>query len=207
MLVRDLAGAAQPSLFIPLLPALLPRLLGAAAEQEVREVAAAADEALEALLARSPPQSCLGLLAPHLPAPGAALAVDRAAGARLHAAIRGLHRVARRMQPAGLGAHLQPALVPGLCAAYSSPLSDVRKATVDCLVAICQVRVVMRLHCALVHAWLLHQTACQCAHTPRRHSSPVQVVGEATLRPHLAPLTASQRRLLDIFIERAQAGA
>ena len=34
----------------------------------------------------------------------------------------------------------------------------------------------------------------------------MQVVGEAVLRPHLAPLTASQRKLLDIFVQRAQAG-
>ena len=150
MLARDLAAAAQPSLVIPALPALLPRLLGAAAEQEAREVAAAADEALEALLARAPPQSCLGLLAPHLPAPGAPLPTGRGEGARLCAAIRCLRRVAARMQPAGLGAHLQPELVPGLCAAYNSPLSDVRKATVDCLVAIWQVR--QGWECCLVAA-------------------------------------------------------
>jgi CLIP-associating protein 1/2 len=57
----------------------------------------------------------------------------------LHAAIRGLRRVVVRMQPAGLAAHLQPVLMPGLCAAYRSPLADVRKATVDCLVGIWQV--------------------------------------------------------------------
>lgn len=140
MLARDLAAAAQPSLFLPSLPALLPRLLNCAAEQGAREVAVAADEALEQLLARLPPQSCLGLLAPCLPAPGSQLGTDRQAGAQLHAAMRSLQRVVCRMQPAGLAAHLQPLLLPGLCAAYSSPLADVRKATVDCLVAIWLVR-------------------------------------------------------------------
>ncbi|KAL4420688.1 hypothetical protein ABPG75_010344 [Micractinium tetrahymenae] len=168
MLARDLAAAAQPSLFLPCLPALLPRLLDCAAEQGAREVAAAADEALEQLLARLPPQSCLGLLAPRLPAPGSQLGTDRQAGARLHAAVRSLQRVVCRMQPAGLTAHLQPLLLPGLCAAYCSPLADVRKSTVDCLVAI----------------WL--------------------VVGDA-LRPHLEPLSASQMRLLGIYLEKARA--
>ena len=139
MLARDLAAAVQPSLLLPALPALLPRLLACAAEQEAREVALAADEALERLLQRAPPQACLGLLAEQLPPAGAALPVDRRAGAELYAAVRGLRRVVARMQPAGLSAHLQPLLVPGLCAAYSSPLCDVRKATVDCLVAIWQV--------------------------------------------------------------------
>ena len=136
MLTRDLAAAALPSLF---LPALLPRLLACAAEQEEREVAVAADEVLEQLLQRAPPQTCLGLLAPRLPAAGAPLSADRQQGAELHAAIRGLRRVVVRMQPAGLAAHLQPVLMPGLCAAYRSPLADVRKATVDCLVGIWQV--------------------------------------------------------------------
>jgi hypothetical protein len=139
MLTRDLAAAALPSLFLPALPALLPRLLACAAEQEEREVAVAADEALEQLLQRAPPQTCLGLLAPRLPAAGAPLSADRQQRAELHAAIRGLRRVVVRMQPAGLAAHLQPVLMPGLCAAYRSPLADVRKATVDCLVGIWQV--------------------------------------------------------------------
>lgn len=149
MLTRDLAAAAQPSLFLPALPALLPRLLAAAAEQEAREVAVAADEALKALLSRAPPQSCLGLLAPQLPAPGATLSEDRGVSAELHAAIRSLRRVAGRMQPAGLGAHLQPLLVPGLCAAYNSPLADVRKAAVDCLVTIWQVGLVWGTGCVV----------------------------------------------------------
>ncbi|KAL4451390.1 hypothetical protein ABPG77_009462 [Micractinium sp. CCAP 211/92] len=136
MLARDLAAAAQPSLFLPCLPALLPRLLACAAEQSAREVAVAADEALEQLLAHLPPTSCLGLLAPLLPAPASQLSIDRQAGGLLHAAVRSLQRVVSRMQPAGLAAHLEPLLAPGLCAAYCSPLADVRKATVDCLVAI-----------------------------------------------------------------------
>lgn len=140
MLARDLTAAAQPSLFLPCLPALLPLLLDCAAEQGSREVAVAADEALEQLLVRLPPQSCLGLLAPRLPAPGCQLGTDRQAGAQLHATVRSLQRVACRMQPAGLAAHLQPLLLPGLCAAYCSPLADVRKATVDCLVTIWLVR-------------------------------------------------------------------
>lgn len=139
MLARDLAAAVQPSLFLPALPEVLPRLLACAAQQGPREVALAADEALEQLMARAPPQSCLGLLAPQLPAAGAQLGTDRQAGAQLHAVIRSLQRLVRRMQPAGLSAHLQPLLLPGLCAAYRSPLADVRKATVDCLVAIWQV--------------------------------------------------------------------
>lgn len=139
MLVRDLAAAAQPSLFLPALPALLPRLLACAAEQDAREVAATADEALEQLLQRAPPQTCLGLLVTHLPTAAAALPVDRQAGGELHAVVRSLRRVVARMQPAGLAAHLHPLLLPGLCVAYGSPLADVRKATVDCLVAVWQV--------------------------------------------------------------------
>ncbi|PSC71695.1 CLIP-associated -like isoform A [Micractinium conductrix] len=139
MLARDLSAATQPSLFLPALSALLPRMLGCAAEHEAREVALAAHEALDTLLSRAPPQSCLGLLAPRLPPAGVPPSAAPQEGAALHAAIRGLRRVAARMQPAGLAAHLQPQLVPGLCAAFASPFADVRKATVDCLVAIWQV--------------------------------------------------------------------
>lgn len=139
MAARDLAAAAQPSLFLPSLPLLLPHLLACTAEQEARELAAAADEALEALLSRAPPQSCLGLLVQHLPPSGAPLAVERRRSAHLHVVLRCLRRVVARMQPAGLAAHLQPQLLPGLCATFGSPLADVRKATVDCLVAVWQV--------------------------------------------------------------------
>lgn len=139
MAARDLAAAAQPSLFLPSLPLLLPHLLACAAEQEARELAAAADEALEALLSRAPPQSCLGLLVQHLLPSGAPLAVERRRSAHLHVVLRCLRRVVARMQPAGLAAHLQPQLLPGLCATFGSPLADVRKATVDCLVAVWQV--------------------------------------------------------------------
>ena len=175
-LVRDLvaaAGSTQPSLFLPTLPALLPALLACAAEEEqdlqLRELALAADEALEQLLHITPPQSSLALLAPRLPAAGevamaaAAAQVDhRHQGFALVAAIRSLRRVVARMQPAGLSAHLQPLLMPGLCAAYCFPLADVRKAAVDCLVAV----------------W--------------------RVVGDA-VKPHLQPLTSSQMKLLEIY--------
>lgn len=140
MAARDLAAAAQPSLFLPALPLLLPHLLACASEQEARELAAAADEALDVLLARAPPQSCLGLLVQHLPPAGGPPAVERRRSAHLHAVLRCLRRVVGRMQPAGLAAHLQPQLLPGLCATFGSPLADVRKATVDCLVAVWQVR-------------------------------------------------------------------
>lgn len=136
MLARDLAAAVLPSLFLPTLPLLLPMLLACAAEQEAREIVLAADEALEALLLRAPPQSCLGVLAPRLPAIGDSLSTDRQQGAELHATIRSLRRVVVHMQPAGLSAHLQPLLLPGLCTTYRSPLTDVRKATVDCLISI-----------------------------------------------------------------------
>ena len=222
MAARDLAAAAQPSLFLPALPALLPRLLACAAEQEARELAAAADEALEALLARAPPQGCLGLLVQHLPPAGAKLSVDRQRGAELHAAVRCLRRVVARMQPAGLAAHLQPHLLPGLCAAYGSPLSDVRKVTVDCLVAVWQVcglqaaravpnalqgRLVQDGECGSASVGMppvgsLGAVVLRAANPAL--AAPLQVVGDA-LRAHLEPLSASQLRLLTIYYERSVA--
>ncbi len=232
MAARDLAAAAQPSLFLPSLPVLLPHLLACAAEQEARELAAAADEALEVLLARAPPQSCLGLLVQHLPSAGAPPAMERRRSAHLHAVLRCLRRVVARMQPAGLAAHLQPQLLPGLCATFGSPLADVRKATVDCLVAVWQVCFFFGRDLAgsiafgqgwqaahaersVLTSTTVHHVCCKCM----VHSSPrwdgtqpdpptyplahAQVVGDA-LQPHLEPLSASQLKLLHIYIDKSR---
>lgn len=218
MLARDLSAATQPSLFLPALSALLPRMLGCAAEHEAREVALAAHEALDTLLSRAPPQSCLGLLAPRLPPAGVPPSAAPQEGAALQAAIRGLRRVAARMQPAGLAAHLQPQLVPGLCAAFASPFADVRKATVDCLVAIWQVGV-KGLEAAddscgrhsffALLPWIPLDTPTPGSQPmcPPPTSLPLdlsQVVGDV-LRPHLEPLSASQLKLLTIYRDKARA--
>lgn len=166
LLARDLGAAAHLPLLQPALPSLLGQLLACAADQLAGEVALAADEALEALLLRAPPQGCLEVLLPRLPSLSDQLSTDRQQGAELLAALRSVRRVAARTQPAVLSAHLQPLLMPRLCIAYGSPLTDLRKATVDCLVSI----------------W--------------------QVVGSA-IKPHLAPLSASQLKLLEIYCSRA----
>eukprot|EP00887_Chlorella_sp_A99_P007207 scaffold2.g7207.t1 len=169
-LVRDLASVTQPPQFDPALPTLLPRLLACAAQQDVREAAVAADTALGALLARADPAACIALLAQRLPPEEAAQSADNSEAAALHAVVRNLRRALAQSPPAALASRLD-LLLPGLRAAYRSPLADVRKATVDCLVA-------LRL-----------------------------AVGADTLAPHMEGLSASQRKLLDIYIGRALAAA
>ena len=135
VLVRDLAAALQPSVFCHALPTLLPRLLACASQQAAREVAVAADEALEQLLQRADGAACIDMLAQRLPAESAQLTAAIESTAALHAVLRNLRRVLCRLPPAAVHATLD-ILLPGLRAAYCSPLADVRKATVDCLVAV-----------------------------------------------------------------------
>jgi hypothetical protein len=221
LLARDLGAAAHLPLLQPALPSLLGQLLACAADQLAGEVALAADEALEALLLRAPPQGCLEVLLPLLPSLSDQLSTDRQQGAELLAALRSVRRVAARTQPAVLSAHLQPLLMPRLCIAYGSPLTDLRKATVDCLVSIWQVTGLVWLWCCLLRAMLYWpEPACvwcsACAgrgmsaplakprstHSRHRFLWVVQVVGSA-IKPHLAPLSASQLKLLEIYCSRA----
>lgn len=166
LLVRDLAAALPPALFEPATPALLPRLLACAARAEAREVAVAADEALDALLRRVDPEPCLALLAPRLPAESVPQPTEASLMEPQRAAVRSLRRVLLRLPPPAVVARLD-SLVPSLRAAYGSQFTEMRKAVVDCLVAVCL------------------------------------AVGKAAAEPHLAPLSASQRRLLDVYVQRA----
>ena len=194
-LVRDVAGAVDPSALVPALPALLPRLLRCMAAQ-AREMVVMADEALAALLAHAPPDACVPLLAAHLPAPGTPPAAAAEDGALVHAAVRSVARVVARLRPEALATVLEPALLPGLRAAYCSPLAEVRKATVDCLVAMWLVR-------------LVRCKACEgCAAAPPRwltcsHHAHTQVLGDV-LVPHLQQLSASQLKLLELYHARAR---
>lgn len=89
-----------------------------------------------------PPQPSLEILMQRLPgvACGACLTADPAEGAVLYAALKGLRRTVARLaavaEGISLAEELLPRLVPGLCTSYCSPIADVRKATVDCLVAL-----------------------------------------------------------------------
>lgn len=81
-----------------------------------------------------PPQPSLALLIPGLPSEGVPLSADPAAAGQLYGVLKCLRRVAARLAPADAQQALASNLLPGLCAAYCSPIADVRKATVDCLV-------------------------------------------------------------------------
>lgn len=89
------------------------------------------------------------LLTARLPQASAQLSADPHVGGLLYAALKGLRRLLQRLPAAEAERVLLPDLLPGLCTAYCSPIADVRKATVDCLVALWLVRGL-----GPVHAWL-----------------------------------------------------
>jgi hypothetical protein len=90
-----------------------------------------------------PPMPSLALLAQRLPQSGAPLTADPLAGSLLYGTLKNLRRVVARMAAADVqrallaeGQQAQfPGVLPGLCMAYCSPIADVRKATVECLVS------------------------------------------------------------------------
>ena len=124
-----LLGAEYP-------PLIIPRCLAAAETDAHPGVAAAAGAVLDTLCRHAEPGPCLAALARALPAPPAG--EDPAvtgAGVTLSAVlpIRCISAAVQRSPPSTVRSAL-PAVVPPLCAAFSSPVQEVRKAVVFALV-------------------------------------------------------------------------
>ena len=90
------------------------------------------------------PLPSLDLLAQRLPQHGAPLTADPHEGGLLYGALKNIKRVVQRLGAEEASRALSPCLVPGLCVAYCSPIADVRKATVDCLVTLSLVSLVVQ---------------------------------------------------------------
>eukprot|EP00891_Asterochloris_glomerata_P008401 jgi/Astpho2/8401/Aster-x1496 len=129
--LHDLAPRLGPALQRSL-PRLVGRLLDCTSEPS-REVCAAADDAVGALLQQVPAPFALELLRHKLPIPGAAK-VGVPEAAVVQAATKHIGRVISRMPRAEVMPLLQPHLLPGLFEAFKHASADVRKATVFCLV-------------------------------------------------------------------------
>jgi hypothetical protein len=118
------------------LPLIIPRCLAAAETDAHPAVAAAAGAVLDALCRHAEPGPCLAALARALPAPPAG-ADPAVTGASVTASavlpIRCISAAVQRSPPSTVRSALA-AVVPPLCAAFSSPVQEVRKAVVFCLV-------------------------------------------------------------------------
>ena len=132
----ELCGGHPELLGTEYLPLIIPRCLAVAGEDANPGVAAASGAVLDALCRHADPGPCLTTLARALPAPPAG-ADPAVTGAGVTAAavlpIRCISAAVQRSPPSTVRASLAT-VVPPLCAAFSSPVQEVRKAVVFALV-------------------------------------------------------------------------
>ena len=136
LVLREIAGAAPARFVAHAMELVLPRVLRLSSEGRDVHVAAAAEETAESLVSTildlddpAAREQLLRLLVAQLPHPNEAAA----APPHLPRAIGQLARLCKAMGTEALMA-ATPLILPGLFEAFHSPMSDVRKSVVFCLV-------------------------------------------------------------------------
>ena len=182
---------SQPTRFKAFTEHVLLRLL-AAGRDPARDVAVAAEEALELLLTQSDAHRCMAVLVP---------VVMKEGPPTLQLAVRLQSKLVPRFTQLQLLAIL-PQVLPPLFEAFKNPNADVRKAVVFCLVDMYMVlgeqltpRTPPRTHHHNSHHTRNKKSPCSNTHSPSRHT---HTTTERSHTPFFSSLPRRSRGALDL---------